>query len=114
MKKKLLIVLALLIGTFAPAQTVFVASNNKSANNIRTQMSKDSAKGRSCLVPEDDPSKADLRMEVNEGIPGSGTFAGLPSVSVNVADRSGKVVFRGDSQLAWSAVYRRLQKQLCK
>jgi hypothetical protein len=113
MKKKLLILLALL-GTLAPAQTVFVASNNKSANKIRTQMSKDSAKGKSCLVPEDDPLKADLRMEVNEGIPGSGTFAGLPSVSLNVADRTGKVVFRGDTQLAWSAVYRRLQKQLCK
>jgi len=43
--------------------TVFVASNNKAANDIRKQLSKDAKKGKSCFTPTDDPAMADLRME---------------------------------------------------
>ena len=58
--------------------TVFVASNNKAANDIRKQLSKDAKKGKSCFTPTDDPAMTDLRMEVNQGAPGSGLM-GPPS-----------------------------------
>ena len=54
MKKMILLLLVL-----SPAllgQTVFVAGNNKAANDVRKQLSKDSQKGKSCLVPTDDPA----------------------------------------------------------
>jgi hypothetical protein len=110
--KKLVLVLLVSVA-FAQAQMIFVASNNKAANDIRKQLVKDSQKGKSCLVPTDDSSKAELRMDVNQGAPGSG-LTSLPSVSVSVTDKAGVVVFSGDTELAWEAVYRRLQKKLCK
>ncbi len=109
---KKLVLLLLVSFAFAQAQTVFVAGNNKAANDIRKQLSKDAQKGKSCLVPTDDPSKAELHMDVNQGAPGSGLM-GPPSVSVSVTNKAGVVVFSGDSELAWTAVYQRLQKKLC-
>jgi hypothetical protein len=109
MKKAMLVVLLV---AFAQAQTVFVASNNKAANDIRKQLSKDSQKGKTCLTPTYDPSKAELRMDVNQGAPGSGLI-GPPSVSVSVTNKAGVVVFSGDSEVAWTAVYQRLKKKLC-
>jgi hypothetical protein len=50
---------------------------------------------------------ADLRMEVNQGAPGSGLM-GPPSVSVSVTNKPGVIVFSGDSELAWTAVYQRM------
>jgi hypothetical protein len=96
-----------------PQQTIFIASNNKAANEIRKQLSKDSQKGKSCLAPTNDPSKADLRMDVSQGVPGSG-LTELPSVSVSVTNKAGVVLFTGDTELAWERVYRSLQKKLCK
>ncbi len=95
------------------SRTVFIASNNKSANDIRKQLTKDSQKGKSCLTPTNDPSKADLRMDVKQGVPGSGLME-LPSLSVSVTDKAGVVLFTGDTELAWERVYRSLQKKLCK
>jgi hypothetical protein len=111
MKKMVLLLLVLSPALFG--QTVFVAGNNKAANDIRKQLSKDSQKGKSCLVLTDDPAKAELRMEVNQGAPGSGLLMGSPAVAVSVTNKAGVIVFSGDSELAWDAVYRRLQKKLC-
>jgi hypothetical protein len=111
MNKMVLVLLVSVV--FAQAQTVFIASNNKAANDIRKQLSKDSQKGKSCLTPTDDPSKAELRMDVNQGAPGSG-FGTLPSISVSVTNKAGVVVFSGDTELAWERVYRRFQQKLCK
>ena len=86
----------------------------KAANDIRKQLSKDSEKGKSCLVPTDDPAKADLRMDVNQGAPGSGLVGTQPAVAVSISNKAGAVVFSGDSELAWNAVYRRIHKTLCK
>ena len=92
---------------------VFITGNNKAANDIRKQLSKDSQKGKSCLVPTDDPAKAELRMDVNQGAPGSGLLR-PPAISVSITNKAGVVVFSGDTELAWEAVYRRFQKALCK
>jgi hypothetical protein len=76
-------------------QTVFILSNNKAAHDIGKQLSKDTQKGKSCLVPTDDPAKAELRMDVNQGAPGSGLM-GPPSVPVSVTNKAGVVVFSGE------------------
>jgi hypothetical protein len=111
MRKTMLLLLVLSPSLFA--QTIFVASNNKAANDIRKQLSKDAQKGKSCLIPTDDPAAAELRMEVNQGAPGSGLLMGSPAVAVSVTNKAGVIVFSGDSELAFTAVYRRLQKKLC-
>ena len=112
--KKFPFLLLLVAIAFAQKETqsVFITSNNKSGNNIRKQLTKDSQKGKSCLIPTSDPSKADLRMDVNQGNPGSGLTV-LPAVSVSVTDKAGVVVFSGDTELAWERVYRSMQKKLC-
>ena len=113
--KSLATVLMLLFAcsAFASDQSVFITGNNKAANDIRKQLSKDSQKGKSCLVPTDDPTKAELRMDVNQGAPGSGLLR-PPAISVSITNKAGMVVFSGDTELAWEAVYRRFQKALCK
>src|SRR5947208_7962407 len=97
--KKLVVVLLLLAclafasDDLASAQTpVFITGNNKAANDIRKQLSKDSQKGKSCLVPTDDPTKAELRMDVNQGAPGSGLLR-PPAISVSITNKAGMVVF---------------------
>lgn len=102
----------LLVASGAFGQTIFIASNNKAANDIRKQLTKDAAKGKSCLIPVNDPAKAELRMDVNQGNPGSGMM-GVPSVAVTVTKNDGTVVFSGDTEIAWTAVYRRMQKRIC-
>src|SRR5205807_1132496 len=72
--------------TFTVKNPVFITGNNKAANDIRKQLSKDSQKGKSCLVPTDDPAKADLHMDVNQGAPGSGFSGSLSAVSVSVTN----------------------------
>lgn len=114
--KTLVVVLVLLFAcsAFASNQTIFIASNNKAANDIRKQLSKDSEKGKSCLTPTDDPAQADLRMDVNQGVPGSGLIGSVPAIAVSISSKAGVVVFSGDTELAWTRIYRRLQEQLCK
>ena len=56
--------------------------------------------------------RPELRMDVNQGAPGSGLLRGSPAVAMSVTNKAGVLVFSGDSELAFDAVYRRLQKKL--
>jgi len=108
--------------TAADAKTVYVQGNNKTANDIRKQMAKDSAKGRSCLAPTNDPNTADFKMQVeqqrrdamyNERSAGAIMLGSHSPTAITVTDRAGVDVFNGDSQVIWDYVYRRMLKQLC-
>jgi len=109
------IILVLISGfAFGQTQTIFIAGNNKAANDLQKEMTKQFQKGKSCLEPISDPNVSDLRMEVNQDAPGSGYWSnGYPAVSAIITDRKGAVVFRGDSKLAPNSIFYRTRKALC-
>jgi hypothetical protein len=133
MKTFALVLLLVSVTTFASAakktftaaemKTVYVQGNSKTANDIRRQMGKDSAKGRICIIPTNDPNAADLRMQVDEQrrdqvfhAPNLGNvlIGSQSPTAITITDRAGVDVFNGDSQMSWERVYVRILQQLCQ
>ena len=109
--------------TAAEMKTVYIQGNNKTANDIRKQMAKDSAKGRICLAPTNDPKAADLQMLVDQQRRdqafqrpsfGNVLIGSMSPTAITVTDRNGVDVFNGDSQMSWMNVYMRVVKQVCE
>jgi hypothetical protein len=115
---KILLTLVVFLTTVASAQTIFVAGNNASTNDVRKELVKGAGKkhGRVnyCLTVVQDPAAADYRLEVSEKSESKDGFMGLTPVAATLTTKTGILVDATDSRMGSAKIPSFVSKAICK